>query len=64
MTIPRCKSKNIYNDLTFLAHDIGIQMNRNELTKTFMMISIWKAPFFLHGLYNTFSAIRVDVNQY
>ena len=26
-------------------HNIGFQMNRTELTKTFMMISNWKKPF-------------------
>ena len=26
-------------------------MNRKELTKKFVMISNWKAPFFLQGLY-------------
>ena len=26
-------------------------MNREELTKTFLMISNWKKPFGLHGLY-------------
>ena len=25
-----------------MAHNIGIQMNQKELTKTFMMISNWK----------------------
>ena len=29
----------------------GIQMNQKELTKIFMMISNWKEPFGLHGLY-------------
>ena len=35
----------------------GIQMNRKELTKTFMMISNWKKPFGLHGLYKAISAL-------
>ena len=30
-------------------HNIGFQMNREELTNTFMMISNWKKPFGLHG---------------
>ena len=30
---------------------IGIQMNRIELTDTFMMILKWKKPFGLHGFY-------------
>ena len=30
---------------------MGIQMNREELTKTFMMISKWKKNFGFHGLY-------------
>ena len=36
--------------------NIGIQMNRKELTKTFTIISNWKEPFGLHGLYKNISA--------
>ena len=32
-------------------HDIGIRMQREELTKPFMRITNWKQPFGLHGLY-------------
>ena len=36
-------------------------MNRKELTKPFVLISNWKKPFVLHGLYkNYFSVIRVN----
>ena len=28
-------------------------MNQKELTETFMMISNWKNPFDLHGLYES-----------
>ena len=32
-------------------------MKRNELPKTFMMISNWKNPFGLHGLDNNILAL-------
>ena len=35
--------------------NIGIQMKRKELTKTFMMISIWKIHSSLHDLYENIS---------
>ena len=35
----------------------GIQMNRKELTETFMMISNWKNLFDLHDLYTNISAL-------
>ena len=41
-------------------------MKREELTKTFMMISNWKKPFALHGLYKNISALqglRLSFNQ-
>ena len=34
-------------------------MKQKELTKTFMMISNWKNPFGLHGLYKHFRVERV-----
>ena len=40
-------------------YNIGSQMKRKELTKTFMMISNWKKHFGLHGLHNYSGAIRV-----
>ena len=33
-----------------MTHNIGIQMNQKELTKTFMMVSNWKNLFGSHGL--------------
>ena len=30
---------------------MGIEMNRKELSKTFMMILNWNYPFGLHDLY-------------
>ena len=40
-------------------YDIGlaIQMKRNKLTKTFMVILYLKNPFGLHGLYKIISAL-------
>ena len=39
-------------------HNIGILMKREELTKTFMIISNGKNPFALHGgLYTDISAL-------
>ena len=37
--------------------NIGIQMKRRELTKTFLMILNWKKPFGLHSLYKNISAL-------
>ena len=42
-------------------HNMGIQMKRKELTKTFIMISNWKtfrSPWFIHKY---FSALRVKI---
>ena len=36
--------------------NIAIQMKREELTKTFMMLSNWKKNFDLHGLYEGITA--------
>ena len=33
-------------------------MNRKELTKTFIVISNYKKPFDLHGLYNFFQRFK------
>ena len=44
---PVLKEYNIYNGR---GHNIGIQMERKELTKIIMMISNWKKTFGLHGL--------------
>ena len=38
-------------------YNIGIQMKRKELTKSFMMIQNWKKPFGLHGLNRNISAL-------
>ena len=38
-------------------HNTGIQMERIEPTKTFMMISNWKKLVGLHRLYKTISAL-------
>ena len=38
--------------------NIGIQIKREELTKTFMMIYNWKKPFGLHGLFKNISALK------
>ena len=38
-------------------HNIGIQMKRKQQAKTFVMISNWKTPFGLHGLYTNISAL-------
>ena len=35
---------------------MGIQMNRKDQTKTFMIIFNLKKPFGLHGLYKKYSA--------
>ena len=39
-------------------HNIGIQMNQEEQTKTFMLISNWKNPFCLHGLYKNCQSFK------
>ena len=39
-------------------HNIGIQMKRKELTKTFMMISNSKTPFGLQGFHKKHSALQ------
>ena len=38
-----------------LTHYICIQIKQKELTKTFKMISSWKKPYGLHGLYKIIS---------
>ena len=40
-----------------VAHNIGIQTKREELTETFMMTSNWKQPFGLHGIYRNISLL-------
>ena len=53
-SIPELKeSQYLYWSCT---HNIGIQMKRNELTKTFMMISSWKKSCSL-GLYRNISVL-------
>ena len=37
-------------------NNTGVQINRKELTRTFMMISNSEKPFSLHGLNNNISA--------
>ena len=38
--------------------NIGSQMNKKELIKTFIMISNWNKPFGLHGFYKNKSAVK------
>ena len=38
-------------------------MDRIELTKTFMMISIWEKPFGLHGLYKKIQRFIVELRM-
>ena len=37
---------------------IDIQVKREELTQSFMMISNWKRPFSLHDLYKIFQRCK------
>ena len=55
MSIPHYKSKNIYN--------IGVQMNRKELTKTFMVISNWKNPLVSKVCMNVFQRFKGYVEE-
>ena len=34
-----------------------MQMNQKELTKSFLLVSIWEKPFGRHGLYKHISAL-------
>ena len=38
-------------------HNTGNQMELKKLTKSCMMISNWKKPFGLHGLYKDIAAL-------
>ena len=55
---PAPPRNDIANDLQWLwTHNIGIQINRNELNKTFMVILCRVKPFTLHGLCKNNSAL-------
>ena len=47
-----------FGTLTLTVRNIGIQMNRKELSKSFMMFSHWKKPFDFHDLYKQLQRIR------
>ena len=41
-----------------MAEDPGIQVNRKDLSKTFMMNANWKKTFDLHGFYKNMLALQ------
>ena len=63
----RLKSKAVWNKILYYSgrrpHNIGVQLKKKELTKTFRMISNLKKTFWFHGLYENISALEGLISE-